>query len=190
MEIEEAVRLHLSLLHRSLLRDCPGNDKLSEMRVRVLVGNLLLAFVLFVLAIHIGAGVYQSYTTIGVAVAQLPQSAQTVPDEVWRGVTEFWSSGIHAAGLLAMIVAAGLSWRSSRRLWTVCGLLLFLAALIATAVYFAPQANALFVHRGEGLLPEQFIARVYRWVALDRLRFLAGALSFLCFLRALTIPVG
>ena len=160
------------------------------MRVSVRLSNSLLVFVLFVLAIHIGAGVYQSYATIGVAVAQLPQSARTVPDEVWRGVVEFWSSGIHPAGLLAMLVAAGLSWRSPRRLWTVSGLGLFLAALIATAVYFAPQAGILFVHHGDGLLPEQFVAQAQRWIALDRLRFLAGSLSFLCFLKALTIPVG
>jgi|ERR1051326_2136476 peptidoglycan/LPS O-acetylase OafA/YrhL len=159
------------------------------MRVSVLVANVLIVFVLFVLAIHIGAGVYQAYATIGVAAGHLPQSAQTVPDEVWRGVVEFWSSGIHPACMLAMIAIGALSWRSPRRWWAVAGLLFFVVALVATALYFAPQANALFVHRGAGLSSEQFIFQVRRWITLDRVRFLAGALSFLCFLKTLTMPV-
>ncbi len=73
------------------------------MPVFVLAGNVLIVFVPFVLAIHIGAGVYQARATVGVAAGHLPQSAQTVPDQVWQGVTEFRASGIPPAGLLAIV---------------------------------------------------------------------------------------
>ena len=152
------------------------------------IANVLIVFVLLVLAIHVGAGVYQSYATIGVAAARPPESLQTVPDQVWSGVMAFWSSGIHPAGLVAMIAATILLWRSPRRRWALIGLLIFAGALIATAVYYAPEARALFAQRGSGVPPSEISARVQRWIVLDRVRFVAAGASFLCWLRALVVP--
>jgi hypothetical protein len=155
------------------------------------LGDVALWFALVFLATMLGASVYQRISLIPEWGGALPQSVVTYFHGTGAGasIDRFWRSVIPPTGVLVIIAILANRAALARRTWLGAAGILFFAMLIWTFVYFVPQGVIpLMVRGGEGMSPEAITRTARAWIFWDWFRMAGTLASYLCLLKAATIP--
>ena len=153
--------------------------------------EIALWLALLLLATMLGASVYQRISLIPEWGGSLPQSVVTYFHGTSAGasIDRFWRNVIPPTVLL-MIVAV---WANRpallRRKWLGAAGILFFTMLFWTAAYFVPRGVIPLMERGgEGMSPDEITHTARAWIFWDWFRMAGTTASYLCLLKAATIP--
>jgi hypothetical protein len=126
----------------------------------------------------LGAIVYSHIAFIPAYLSELPQSSVVVNGKYGINEAPFWMS-IHPVLILSLLAALALNWKfKARRKLIAITFVIYIAMLIATALYFVPELLA-FAKSAESTLPDaEWLARGHRWQKLSLIR---GAFCFIAF---------
>jgi hypothetical protein len=151
------------------------------------IGRILLALLVIVLGVEIGAGIYEARVLVPLWSSDPPGSLVAYNLQPLRpnpGL-HFWIVSTPLVGLLGLanLVPA---FRSSppRRAWWITGAVLAVALVVVTFVYFVPEVRAFEALRDPGEV--SMTSRVQRWVALNWVRTVVYIFAWLSVLRALS----
>lgn len=144
-------------------------------------------------AVFFGATIYQMMVMVPVFARELPSSLYAFNQSGVR-MAVFWTSPLMPIGFVAGLFALTLHWRTPRRNWLAAAILLAVAAEVFTILYFVPRLRTMgFLLNGAPANPDgAFLTRsANEWVRADVWRFwLMLVPSFLCSLKALTVPLS
>ncbi|MFN2501604.1 MAG: hypothetical protein ABR530_06295 [Pyrinomonadaceae bacterium] len=101
----------------------------------------------------------------------------------------FWMT-MHPLMLLSLVISIAVNWRQRRRrnlILITAGV--YIAAIIATAIYFVPELIAFAASPGSATPRDEWLARGNRWQYLSWVRGTAMYLSMIPLLFALIQPV-
>ena len=143
----------------------------------------------FVLAIVVGATVYQTLVILPEFTREMPNSMIALANSEIRPAN-FWGSPIFGiSSLLLPILALISNWKSPRRKWLLLSLAFGIAASIFTSIYFIPRLiiMGLFDAPPTTDLP-LLIETIKEWVFMDKFRFwLLVVPAFFFALKATTV---
>ena len=161
------------------------------MTTRQRIGIVLLWTVLVLLGTMFGASVYQRVSLIPEWGGALPHSVSHYFGDPRAGqaIDRFWTL-VTGPTALAIVLALGVNWPVlARRRWVSAGAVLFFAMLAWTVAYFIPHGVLpLMVRGGAGMTPEAITETARAWIFWDWFRMAGTLASYLCFLRAATLP--
>jgi cytochrome bd-type quinol oxidase subunit 2 len=100
--------------------------------------NLIYSFACLSFAIIIGAAVYEHLAVVPQWAAHPPRSLSMFQGEYGLRAQNFWIP-IHPVTLVLLIITLLLSWKTPRRINVLTTLLVYVAILAITAVYFVPE---------------------------------------------------
>ena len=146
---------------------------------------------LLFLGTMLGASVYQRISLIPEWGGSLPQSVVTYFHGTTAGasIDRFWKSVTPLTALLIIVAIIANRSALSRRKWLGAAGLLFFAMLIWTAAYFIPRGVIPLMQRGgEGMSPDEITRTARAWIFWDWFRMAGTVASYLCLLKAATIP--
>ncbi|HEX8332732.1 MAG TPA: DUF4149 domain-containing protein [Segetibacter sp.] len=126
----------------------------------------------FVLAIVVGAAVYQTLVILPEFTREMPNSMIALANSEIKPAY-FWGSPIFGiSSLLLPILALISNWKSQRRRWLLLSLAFGIAASIFTSIYFIPRLKimGLFDVPPTTDLP-LLIETIKEWVFMDKFRF-------------------
>ena len=152
------------------------------------IGRILLALLVIVLGVEIGAGIYEARVLVPLWSSDPPGSLVAYNLQPLRpnpGL-HFWIVSTPLVGLLALVNLVP-AFRSfpPRRAWWITGSLLAAAVVVVTFVYFVPELQAFEALRDQGAV--SMTSRVQRWVALNWVRAVVYVFAWLSLLRALSL---
>lgn|SRR5690349_6743824 len=139
----------------------------------------------------LGASVYQRISLIPEWGGSLPQSVVTYFHGTGAGasIDRFWKSVTPPTTLLIIVAIVANRPSLARRKWLGAAGILFFALLVWTAVYFVPKGvTPLMVRGGEGMSPHEITRTARAWIFWDWFRMAGTVASYLCLLKAATIP--
>jgi hypothetical protein len=152
------------------------------------IGRILLALLVIVLGVEIGAGIYEARVLVPLWSSDPPRSLVAYNLQPLRpnpGL-RFWIFSTPLVGLLGLANLAP-AFRSvpPGRAWWITGSLLAVALVVVTFVYFVPEVVAFEALRDPGAV--SMASRVQRWVALNWVRTAVYIFAWLSCLRALSL---
>ena len=159
------------------------------------VGRILLWLFVVVLAIGVGAGLYEALVIMPLWSHSPPESVrgwdellEANPQYAPHGGDRFWIIVSPARALLAIaVLITALRMRGLHRRWRLIASLITLALFIIAAVWLIPVSAELFGDETAELSPEAVVSKTNAWVRLNYLFQILGIAAFLAALRALTI---
>jgi hypothetical protein len=142
------------------------------MKIRTLLQDLPIWLYTFVLAILVGATVYQTLVIFPEFTRDMPQSMIALANsQIKPG--NFWGSPIFALSSLALpIIAIIINWKTPRKKWLLLSLGFGIAASVFTSIYFIPRLKimGLFAEPPSTDLP-LLIQTIKQWIFADKFRF-------------------
>jgi hypothetical protein len=152
---------------------------------------VFLWIVLVLVGTMFGASVYQRISLIPEWGGALPQSvvAYFGDPSAGQAIDRFWTL-ITGPTAIAIVVALILNWPFvDRRRWMSRGAMLFFLMLAWTVAFFIPKGvMPLMVRGGEGLSPEVITQMARSWIFWDWFRMAGTLVSYLCFVKAASVP--
>jgi|SRR5688572_4785886 hypothetical protein len=152
---------------------------------------ILLWSVLVFVGTMFGASVYQRIALIPEWGGALPQSVVLYFGDPRAGqaIDRFWTV-VTAPTTVVIVLALVVNWPfTARRRWIGLGATMFFLMLAWTAVYFIPGGvMPLMVRGGEGLTPETITRMARAWIFWDWFRMAGTLVSYLCFVKAASLP--
>jgi hypothetical protein len=138
--------------------------------------------------ILIGGIVYAHVVFFPPYLSALPNSASLTNGPFALHDDNFWTL-IHPLALLALIVALVLNWKiPTRRKLIAIPLVLYVIALVVTAIYFVPELRAFHGSPMSGLSPAVWYVRGQRWQHLSWTRGTIMGFAMIPLLLALITP--
>ncbi len=146
----------------------------------------------FVLAILVGATVYQTLVV-------LPEFTRVMPDSMIALANSkikprnFWASPIFGISSLVLpLIALVVNWKTPRRKWLLLSFGFSIAASVFTSVYFIPRLKIM------GLIDVPpttdvtlLVKTIQEWIFMDKFRFwLTVVPAFFLALKAATVSTG
>jgi hypothetical protein len=147
---------------------------------------LMISIVL--MGILIGGIVYAHVVFFPPYLSALPSSAVLVNGPYGLHDEYFWTL-IHPPAVLSLVVALMLNWKiPARRKLIAIPLIVYVLAIVATAMYFVPELRAFKAGPNSGLSAAEWYARGQRWQHLSWTRGTLMGLSYIALLLALVVP--
>ena len=156
--------------------------------LRLSTVSLMLSIILW--GTLLGGIAYSHLVYFPVYLSALPDSAVIVNGPYGLNEARFWGL-IHPLLILSLIATIVLNWnQKARRKLIGITMVLYVLAILATALYFVPELMAFANSPNLSVSPEAWLARGRRW---QRLSWARGALMYIGLvplLFALAKPVG
>jgi hypothetical protein len=142
------------------------------MKLKSLLQDTPVWLYLFVIAVFVGATVYQTLVILPEFTREMPASMIVFANGHIKP-SNFWASPIFGLGILVVpILAIVVNWKTQRRKWLVLSFCFVIAASVFTTTYFYPRLRIM------GLLGEPpttdlnlLALTIKEWVFMDKLRF-------------------
>ncbi len=159
------------------------------MKIKSLIKDTPIWLYTFVLAIGVGATVYQMMVIVPEFTRDMPDSMIALANSQIKP-SKFWASPIFGiSSLILPIVALIFNWKTPRRKWLLLSFGFYIAASVFTVIYFYPRLKIM------GLFGEPpstnttlLIQTLKDWVFMDKLRFcLTIVPAFFFALKAATV---
>jgi|ERR1043165_7828878 hypothetical protein len=139
------------------------------------------------MGILIGGIVYAHIVFFPPYLSALPNSAVLVNGPYALHDEYFWTL-IHPPAVLSLVVALILNWKiPARRKLIAIPLIVYVLAIVATALYFVPELRAFKASANSGLSAAEWYARGQRWQHLSWTRGTLIGLSYIPLLLALVV---
>lgn len=153
-------------------------------------GNIALMVSIILYGTLLGGIVYAHLVFFPPYLSSLPHSAVLVNGPLALHDEYFWML-IHPLAILSLIVSVVLNWKQKpRRNLIAIPLVLYLLALVVTALYFVPELRAFKSSPGSGVSAAEWFARGQRWQHLSWTRGTVMYLGMIPLLLALAKPVA
>jgi uncharacterized membrane protein len=148
--------------------------------------SLMISVVLY--GTLLGGIVYAHIVFFPPYLSSLPNSAVLVNGPFALHDEYFWTL-IHPLAILSLIVSLVLNWKQkTRRNLIAIPLVIYIAALIVTGLYFVPELRAFHGSPGSGVSAAEWFARGQRWQHLSWTRGTVMFLGMVPLLLALITP--
>ncbi len=142
------------------------------MKIRSLLQDTPVWLYIFVLAILVGATVYQTMVILPEFTRDMPNSMIALANsQIKPG--NFWGSPIFGISSLVLpIIALILNWKTPRRKWLLLSLGFGIAASVFTSIYFIPRLKIIGLF-GEAPTTDTalLIQTIKEWLFMDKFRF-------------------
>jgi hypothetical protein len=149
--------------------------------------DIVLMVSILLMGILLGGVVYSHLVYFPVFLSSLPDSAVLVNGPYALNEARFWLL-IHPLAILSLIISLALNWKiSARRKLIMIPLVVYLLAIVATALYFVPELRAFHNSPNLNLSPAEWYARGQRWQYLSWVRGTFMGLSIVPLLLALRV---
>ena len=154
--------------------------KLNPRDIAVMISILLMGILL-------GGVVYSHIVYFPVYLSALPDSAVLVNGPYALHEERFWLL-IHPLAILSLIISLALNWKiRARRKLIIIPLVVYLLAVVVTALYFVPELRAFQNSPSLNVSPAEWVARGQRWQYLSWVRATFMGLSIVPLLLALRV---
>jgi uncharacterized membrane protein len=163
--------------------------KKNKMKTRSLLQDAPVWLYIFVIAILVGATVYQTFVILPEFTRDMPNSMIALANSQIKP-SNFWASPIFGiSSLLLLVIALIINWKTPRRKWLLLSFGFGIAASVFTSIYFIPRLKIM------GLLDVQpttdvplLVKTIKDWVFYDKFRFwLTVVPAFFFALKAATV---
>ena len=155
-------------------------------RLRPRIIALMISVLL--MGILLGGIVYSHIAFFPSYLSDLPRSATLTNRPYPIRDASFWTL-IHPFAILSLIASLLLNWKiPARRKLISIPLIVYLLAIVVTALYFVPELRAFHDSPSSGLSAADWYARGQRWQHLSWTRGAVMALSYFALLLALVWP--
>lgn len=155
--------------------------------IRLSLRTISLMISIVLMGILIGGIVYAHVVFFPSYLSMLPNSAALVNGPYALHDEYFWTL-IHPPAVLSLVVALILNWKiPARRKLIAIPLIVYVLAIIATALYFVPELRAFHSSPNSPLTAAEWYARGQRWQHLSWTRGTIMGLSYISLLLALVV---
>ena len=155
--------------------------------MRLSLRTISLMISILLMGILIGGIVYAHVVFFPPYLSALPNSAVLVNGPYALHDEYFWTL-IHPPAVLSLVVALILNWKiPARRKLIAIPLIVYVLAIIATALYFVPELRAFHGSPNSPLTAAEWYARGQRWQHLSWTRGTLITLSYIALLLALVV---
>ena len=152
--------------------------KLRARTIALMVSVLLMGILL-------GGIVYAHVVFFPPYLSALPNSAALVNGPYALHDEYFWTL-IHPLAILSLIISLALNWKiPARRKLIAVPLIVYVLAIVVTALYFVPELRAFKNSPNMAVTPAEWYARGQRWQHLSWTRGTVMGLSYISLLLAL-----
>ena len=159
--------------------------------VRLSLRTISLMISILLMGVLIGGIVYAHIVFFPPYLSGLPNSAVLLVNGPYALHDEYFWTFIHPPAVLSLVVALILNWRiPARRKLIAIPLIVYVLAIIATALYFVPELRAFHASPDSSLPAAEWYARGQRWQHLSWTRGALMTLSYIALLLALTVREG
>jgi len=140
------------------------------------------------MGILLGGIVYSHIAFFPSYLSALPNSAVLVNGPYWVHDENFWTL-IHPLAIASLIISLPLNWKiPARRKLIAIPLIVYVLAIVVTALYFVPELRAFKNSPNMAVSPAEWYARGQRWQHLSWTRGAVMGLSYIALLLALAWP--
>ena len=147
--------------------------------------NVALMVSIILMGVLLGGIVYSHMVFFPPYLAGLPNSAVLVNGPYPIHDENFWTL-IHPLAILSLIVSLALNWKiRGRRKLIAIPLIVYVLAIVVTALYFVPELRAFKNSQNMAVSPAEWYARGQRWQHLSWTRGTVMGLSYIALLLAL-----
>ena len=147
--------------------------------------TIALMISVLLMGILLGGIVYSHIVFFPAYLSALPNSAALVNGPYALHDEYFWTL-IHPIAILSLIVSLALNWKiPARRKLIAVPLIVYVLAIVVTALYFVPELRAFKNSPNMAVTPAEWYARGQRWQHLSWTRGTVIGLSYISLLLAL-----
>ena len=138
---------------------------------------------LLAVCIQLGASIYESRVVIPIWIENLPQSAKSWNPDIQP--VNFWGPNGMFLSLAILLNIIGLFvWKGTKRKWLLYGVLLQIAIILSTLLFFVPILTETIFSDSKGLSDESIVSKSMQWYNWNWVRMAAVVVSWYCFLKA------
>jgi hypothetical protein len=147
--------------------------------------TIALMISVLLMGILLGGIVYSHVVYFPVYLSALPDSAVLVNGPFALHEEKFWLM-IHPLAILSLIVSLAFNWKMrTRRNLIAIPLIVYLGAIVATALYFVPELRNFHKSPSMNISAAEWYARGQRWQYLSWTRGTIMGLSYIALLLAM-----
>ncbi len=152
--------------------------------------TIALMISILLMGVLLGGIVYAHIVFFPPYLSALPASSSLVNGPYALHDEYFWTL-IHPIAILSLIVSLVLNWKiPARRKLIAVPLIVYVLAIVVTAIYFVPELRAFKASPSSGVSPAEWYARGQRWQHLSWTRGTVIGLSYIALLLALVWSEG